>query len=74
LTYDVDDAHPAAASIQGESEYVQMVGAHALTWRGHLSVHSDGQYFYYKYTRELMRDGALIKSKSWQETIPRDHQ
>jgi hypothetical protein len=45
-----------------------------LTWRGHLLVTTDQKNFYYKYTRELLKDGALIKSKTWQETIARDHQ
>src|SRR5262249_17279070 len=65
LTYDVDDAHPAVASVLGESEYVQVVGAHTLTWRGHLAVRSDAQHFDYNYVRELMRDGTLVRSKSW---------
>ena len=26
--------------------------------------------FFYKYTRELRKDGALVKTKTWEETIP----
>jgi hypothetical protein len=45
-----------------------------LTWQGHLTLSSDAKNFYYKYTRQLFKDGQPIKEKTWEETIPRDHQ
>jgi predicted acyl esterase len=74
LTYDIDDAHPDAARVQGDSEYIQRVKDHTLTWRGRLDVSSDAHTFFYKYTRTLLRDGTIIRTKSWDEPIPRDHQ
>jgi uncharacterized protein len=74
LTYEVDDAHPDVARVQGDSEYVQAVKDHVLTWRGRLDVSSNAQTFFYKYTRTLLRDGAIFRTKSWEEEIPRDHQ
>ena len=74
LTYDADDAHPETCSVQGEAETVFTLKGRTLTWRGHLLVTTDQKNFYYKYTRELLRDGAMVKSKTWQETIARDHQ
>jgi uncharacterized protein len=74
LTYDVDDAHPDVARVQGDSEYIQAVKNHVLTWRGRLDVSSDAQTFFYKYTRTLLRDGVVIRTKTWEEPIPRDHQ
>ena len=74
LTYDADDAHPDIARVQGDSEYIQAVNDHVLTWRGRLDVSSDAQTFFYKYTRTLLRDGALIRTRTWEEPIPRDHQ
>ena len=53
---------------------MQAVKDHTLTWRGHLDVSSDAHTFFYKYTRTLLRDGVLIRTKSWEEPIPRDHQ
>jgi len=35
---------------------------------------TDQKNFYYKYTRELLKDSQMVKEKTWQETIPRDHQ
>jgi hypothetical protein len=74
LTYHVDDAHPDIASVQGEGESIFVLKSRTLTWRGHLSVTTDQKNFYYKYTRELLKDGHIFKQKTWQETIPRDHQ
>jgi predicted acyl esterase len=74
LTYEGDDAHPETSSVRGEAESVFALKGRTLVWRGHLVVTTDQKNFYYKYTRELLKDGAMIKSKTWQETIPRDHQ
>ena len=74
LTYDIDDAHPDLAHVQGDSEYIQAVKNHVLTWRGRLDVSSDARTFFYKYTRTLLRDGVVVRTKTWEEPIPRDHQ
>jgi uncharacterized protein len=74
LTYDVDDAHPETCSVRGEAESVFTLQGRTLVWRGHLLVTTDRENFYYKYTRELLKDGQMIKYRTWQETIPRDHQ
>jgi predicted acyl esterase len=74
LIYDIDDAHPDIARVQGDSEYNQQAKEHVLTWRGRLEVSSDIQTFYYKYTRTLLRDGVVIRTKTWEEPIARDHQ
>jgi predicted acyl esterase len=74
LTYDGDDAHPETSSVLGEAESVFALKGRTLVWRGHLSVSTDQKNFYYKYTRELLKDGQMVKTKTWQETIPRDHQ
>jgi hypothetical protein len=74
LTYEADDAHPETCSVRGEAETVFALTGRTLSWRGHLLVTTDQKNFYYKYTRELLKDGAVIKTKTWQETIARDHQ
>src|ERR1700733_12156725 len=74
LTYDIDDAHPDVARVQGDSDYNQAVKDHVLTWRGRLDISSDARTFFYKYTRTLLRDGVVIRTRTWEEPIPRDHQ
>ena len=74
LVYDVDDAHPETSAVHGEAESIFTLKGRELRWRGHLSVTTDQKNFYYKYTRELLKDGQILKQKTWEETIPRDHQ
>ena len=74
LTYDIDDRHPESASVKGDSEYNHTVNGHVLTWRGHHELSSDAHTFFYKYTRTLLRDGSVVRSKTWTESVPRDHQ
>ena len=74
MTYEADDAHPETCSVRGEAESIFTLKGRTLVWRGHLLVTTDQKNFYYEYTRELLKDGQMIKSKTWQETIPRDHQ
>jgi predicted acyl esterase len=74
ITYLAEDNHPETSSVQGEAEIRMALKQQTLTWKGHLTLSSDAQNFYYKYTRELLKDGEQIKQKTWQETIPRDHQ
>ncbi len=74
LTYWADDNHPETSSILGESDTTIVFQDRVLLWRGRLNFSSDGKNFYYKYTRELVKDGQTVKQKTWEETIPRDHQ
>jgi uncharacterized protein len=74
LTYEIEDSHPEVNVIHGEAETTMELKGRVLVWSGHLSVTSDAKNFFYKYTRELKKDGTLIKSKTWEETIPRDLQ
>jgi len=54
--------------------FVEMLADRMLTYRGHLTVTSDASAFHYAYTRELLRDGAVVRTKTWREVIPRDLQ
>jgi len=74
LTYEIEDAHPEVNVILGEAETTLDLKDRVLVWSGRLSFSSDAKSFYYKYTRELRKDGSLVKTKTWEETIPRDLQ
>jgi predicted acyl esterase len=74
ISYFAGDNHPETSSVQGEAKIVMALKDHNLTWQGHLALSSDAKNLYYKYTRQLFKDGQQIKEKTWQETIPRDHQ
>ena len=60
-----------------------MIGSHrmevtlenrVLLWEAELSFRSDGDNFYYEYTRRLSEDGTELRERTWTDTIPRDHQ
>ncbi len=74
ITYLADDNHPEASSVQGEAEITMALKDRTLVWQGHLTLSSDAKNFYYKYVRELYQDSKMLKQKTWEETIPRDHQ
>jgi hypothetical protein len=74
LVYHIDDANPAVGAVEGEGESIETLADRVLTYRGHLSFKSDASAFYYVFTRELLRDGVLIRTKTWRETIARDLQ
>jgi len=74
LTYWADDNHPETSAIVGEADTTIEFKDRVLVWRGRLNLSSDTRNFFYKYTRELLKDGQPVKKKTWEETIPRDHQ
>jgi hypothetical protein len=74
LIYHVDDADPAVSVVEGDAESIEMLADRVLTYRGHLAVTSDATTFHYAYTRELLRNGAVVRTKTWREAIPRDLQ
>jgi predicted acyl esterase len=74
LVYQVDDAHPEAATAEGNAESIERLSDRVLTYRGHLSFASDATSFHYSYTRELLRDGTRVRARTWREDIPRDLQ
>jgi hypothetical protein len=46
----------------------------ALVWEAELLFRSDLENFYYTYTRRLVENGAIVREKTWNDTIPRDYQ
>jgi putative CocE/NonD family hydrolase len=74
IVYHLEDAHPESAWAQGEGESVERLKDRVLTYRGHLSLTSDATTFHYAFTRELLRDGVVIRTRTWREDIPRDLQ
>ena len=74
LTYDVADAHSDVSSVHGEADITVELKGRMLLWHSVLDLRSDTRNFYYNYKRELLEKGKLLRQKSWQDTIPRDHQ
>ncbi len=74
LSYRVEDARPEAASVRAEAETTLRLPGRVLTWRVVTELTSDLTRFFYRHYREVLENGVRVRDKSWEETIPRDHQ
>ncbi len=74
LIYHIDDAHPESGDVEGEAESVERLQNRVLTYRGELRLSSDSTTFHYAASRTLLRDGSVLRTRSWKEDIPRDLQ
>jgi predicted acyl esterase len=67
------DDDPARASVAGKTRYVVELEGRTVTVEGILSFTSDLEDFSYSYTRRVLENGKLVREKTWEEAIPRDH-
>ena len=74
MSYVVTDNDPAVSSVHADASTAVMLPGRTLLWSVVLDLRSDVKNFYYHFERRLTENGALIRKKSWDETIPRDHQ
>jgi putative CocE/NonD family hydrolase len=74
MSYVVQDSNPAASTVHADASTTVMLPGRTLVWSVVLDLRSDAKNFYYRFERRLTENGALIRKKSWDETIPRDHQ
>src|ERR1700722_12396376 len=75
MSYVVADAKPEVNTVHGEaSTTLHLTGGRALVWSVILDLRSDRENFYYHFERHLTENGKPVRDKTWEETIPRDHQ
>lgn len=74
MAFTVRDDDPAHASALGVNETTVELPERTLTWRGELDLRSDPTHLDYRYRRRLREDGRLLRERTWEERIPRDHQ
>jgi hypothetical protein len=74
MSYLITDAHPEKSSIHAEGSTTVELPGRILVWSVILDVSSDARNFYYHSERHLTENGKLIREKSWDDKIPRDHQ
>ena len=62
-------------SLRESSESTMTIEAasRTLVWRGDLELSGDADSLRYRYRRQLWRDGELVRERTWDELIPRDH-
>jgi hypothetical protein len=74
IVHDVQDELPEAASVRGEYRIELKLKDRTLTFDSQVRFRSDLQSFHYSNRRRLLKDGVLVREKTWEDTIPRDHQ
>jgi putative CocE/NonD family hydrolase len=74
MSYEVQDSKPEASKVHGEGSTTVDLPNRALVWSVVLDVRSDAKTFYYHFERHLTENGKEIRAKTWDDTIPRDHQ
>ncbi len=74
IRYEISDAAPADAKVTGTHRMEVELPGRKLVWDAELSFRSDIANFFYTYRRRLTENGAVLREKVWNETIPRDFQ
>jgi hypothetical protein len=74
MIYVVSDSDSAVSSVHADASTTVTLPSRTLVWSVVLDLRSDTKNFYYHFERRLTENGALIRKKSWDELIPRDHQ
>jgi putative CocE/NonD family hydrolase len=74
IEHRTSDREPWNTAVAGSHEMTVTLPGRVLQWQALLDFSSDREAFHYRYTRRLLENGALLREKTWSETIPRDHQ
>ncbi len=74
IVHRTSDAHPEKTSVVGSYAIEIELGNRTLLWEAEASFNSDTENFFYQLIRRVSENGELIRTKTWQETIARDHQ
>jgi hypothetical protein len=74
IVHEAQDDHPEATSVRGEYRTSVELPGRTLTWESRITFRSDLGSFFYSGLRRLLEDGVLVRERSWEDTIPRDHQ
>jgi uncharacterized protein len=74
ITHEAADLHPEATSVRGEYRTTVSLKEQTLTWESQVEMRSDREHFYFSSVRRLLKNGVLVREKTWTDTIPRDYQ
>ena len=74
MAHTVRDDDPARASVLAVNHTTVDLPSRTVTWRGELDLRSDPTHLHYRYRRQLHEDGRLLRERTWEERIARDHQ
>jgi len=70
--YSVPDADPAAARFEGYETHRIRPPGRDLLLETTIEIHSDSTAFHVLVRRRISSDGAVVKTREWRESIPRE--
>jgi len=68
------DRNTENTSVVGSYELELQLESRVLRWEAQSSLSSDADYFFYQLVRRVSENGKLVRTKTWEKKIPRDHQ
>jgi hypothetical protein len=71
LVFSVAGMPDTDASAAGDAAMTVDLPGQELTWRIETGLHSAGERYSFRFRRQLIRDGELIRERSWDYGIPR---
>jgi len=71
LVFSVAGMPDTEASAAGDAAITVGLPSHELTWRIDTWLDSAGERYSFRFRRQLIRDGELIRERSWEFRIPR---
>ena len=74
ITHEARDDRPAIASVRGEYRNTITLPGRVLVFEYEAQFRSDREHFHYTGTKRLRENGLLVREKTWNDAIPRDHQ
>jgi putative CocE/NonD family hydrolase len=74
LAFTVADPDPGHAAAEGGGDIRVSLPGRTVTWETELDLRSDPEIFRYRFRRTLAEEGAVIRERDWEATIPRDFQ
>jgi len=72
--YQTNDKVPANSKFKGETIRTIKLKDRTLKLKTLISLHSDENNFYARFTRQIYKGKILVKERIWKETIPREFQ
>ena len=74
IVHETSDTRPDNSSAIGSYGTTVELPGRVLRWEGDVRFWSDATTFHYRFTRRLLENGKLLREKSWDQSLPRDHQ
>ena len=74
LEYEASDDDPAQVRVTARVIAERTWQGHKVRWQGKTQIISDSTTFHYVHERQMLRDGEVVREKTWTRDVARDYQ